>query len=123
MSEAEKKSSNTNAKFIQEIRRGDKEIDEIKVEIEFCNMNPELKSKCIEKTRDAMKTTLENNFSYFKILAKKIKLSLEEGNEEIWNVVVGSDFGAWISFDKSNMLYFRMDEIYFMIFRFGYDTK
>ena len=123
MSEAEKKSSNTNAKFIQEIRRGDKEIDEIKVEIEFCNMNPELKSKCIEKTRDAMKTTLENNFSYFKILAKKIKLSLEEGNEEIWNVVVGSDFGAWISFDKSNMLFFRMDEIYFMIFRFGYDTK
>ena len=128
-------SGKSNTKFMQEIRRGDKEIDEIKIEIEFCNMNPELKSKCIEKTRDAMKTTLENNFSYFKILAlennfsyfkilaKKIKLSLEEGNEEIWNVVVGSDFGAWISFDKSNMLFFRMDEIYFMIFRFGYDTK
>ena len=116
-------SGKSNTEFMQEIRRGDKEIDEIKIEIEFCNMNPELKSKCIEKTRDAMKTTLENNFSYFKILAKKIKLSLEEGNEEIWNVVVGSDFGAWISFDKSNMLFFRMDEIYFMIFRFGYDTK
>ena len=116
-------SSGKNNKFMQEIKRGDKEIDEIKAIIEFCTMSPDLRNNCIEKTRDAMKTTLENNFSYFKTLAKKIKLSLEEGNEEIWNVIVGTDFGAWISFDKSNMLYFRMDEIYFMIFRFGYDTK
>ena len=54
MSEAEKKSSNTNAKFIQEIRRGDKEIDEIKPIINYCTMPQELKLDAIEKIRDAM---------------------------------------------------------------------
>ena len=48
MSEAEKKSSNTNAKFIQEIRRGDKEIDEIKPIVNYCTMPAELKSDAIE---------------------------------------------------------------------------
>ena len=58
MSEAEKKSSNTNAKFIQEIRRGDKEIDEIKPIVNYCTMPSELKLDAIEKIRDAMSKLL-----------------------------------------------------------------
>ena len=58
MSEAEKKSSNTNAKFIQEIRRGDKEIDEIKPIVNYCTMPAELKLDDIEKIRDAMSKLL-----------------------------------------------------------------
>ena len=54
MSEGEKKSSNTNAKFIQEIRRGDKEIDEIKPTVNYCTMPADLKMDTIEKIRDAM---------------------------------------------------------------------
>ncbi len=54
MSEGEKKSSNTNAKFIQEIRRGDKEIDEIKPIVNYCTMPADLKMDTIEKIRDAM---------------------------------------------------------------------
>ena len=54
MSEGEKKSSNVNAKFIQEIRRGDKEIDEIKPIVNYCTMPLELKMDTIEKIRDAM---------------------------------------------------------------------
>ena len=54
MSEVEKKSSNTNAKFIQEIRRGDKEIDEIKPIVNYCTMPFELRNDTIEKIRDAM---------------------------------------------------------------------
>ena len=58
MSEAEKKSSNANAKFIQEIRRGDKEIDEIKPIINYCTMPAEQKLDAIEKIRDAMSKLL-----------------------------------------------------------------
>ena len=39
---------------LEKMKRGDKEIDEIKAEIEFCSMSPELKNDCIEKARDAM---------------------------------------------------------------------
>ena len=51
MSTTEKKSNNP--KFTQEIRRGDKEIDEIKAVVEFCTMSKEAKDDCIEKARDA----------------------------------------------------------------------
>ena len=52
MSTIEKKSNNP--KFTQEIRRGDKEIDEIKAVVEFCTMPKEERDDCIEKARDAM---------------------------------------------------------------------
>ena len=52
MSTTEKKSNNP--KFTQEIRRGDKEIDEIKAVVEFCTMSKEERDDCIEKARDAM---------------------------------------------------------------------
>ena len=68
-------------------------------------------------------TTVENNSNYFKTLSKKIKMSLDSNTGEIWNVIVGTDFGAWINFDKAYMLFLRMDELYFLIYRFGYDTK
>jgi len=56
-------------------------------------------------------------------LAKLIKKALEEGTEETWNVVVGRDFGAYCSFEKSYLIYFRLNEIYFLIFRFGATVK
>ena len=62
---------------------------------------------------------MENNTDYYKKLAKRIKLGLEEGTDDIWNVIVGSDFGAWVCFDKNNALYCRVQEKYFLIFRFG----
>lgn len=43
-----------NPKFTQEIRKGDKEIDEIKAIIDFCTMSTELKATCIEYAREAM---------------------------------------------------------------------
>ena len=52
MSSVDRKSSN--AKFIQEIRRGDKEIDEIKPIINYCTLSAELRNDTIEKVRDAM---------------------------------------------------------------------
>ena len=56
-------------------------------------------------------------------MAKLVKKALEEGTDETWNVIVGIDFGAYCSFDKANLIYFRLNEIYFLIFRFGATVK
>jgi len=56
-------------------------------------------------------------------LAKLVKKALEEGTDETWNVIVGIDFGAYCSFDKAYLIYFRLNEIYFLIFRFGATVK
>ena len=53
MSETEKKSksNNQNTKFIQDIKRGDKEIDDIKPVVKYCTMTQELKMDTISKIK------------------------------------------------------------------------
>ncbi len=59
------------------------------------------------------------NINYFKKVAKRIKKSLEAERAETWNVIIGTDFGSFCSFEKYNVIYFRLNEIYFLMFRFG----
>ena len=99
---------------------GEKDYDDVKPNVEFSTMNQEAKELCISITKNALKTTPDSHISYYKKLAKKIKFDLEKNDKgQIWNCVVGSDYGAFISFEKANMIYFRINEIYFLIFRFG----
>jgi hypothetical protein len=100
-------------------RIGEKEIDDIKVVIEFCTMTQESKDLCISKTKEAMRYIGDGNLNYFKKLAKKIKEDLEQDKDETWNVIVGTDYGAYLAFEKAYLIYFRLNEIYFLIFRFG----
>lgn len=52
-----------------------------------------------------------------------IKTNIEYDKQGVWNVVVGSDFGSYISYEKSYLLFFRIKEIHFLIFRFGFDES
>ena len=101
------------------MRPGEKEIDEIKPVIEFCTMNTETKDICITKAKDAMRAVGDSNINYYKKLAKKLKMDLEAEKNETWNVIVGTDYGAYLAFEKAYLIYFRMNELYFLIFRFG----
>lgn len=101
------------------VRVGEREIDEIKPVIEFSTMNQEMKEMCISKAKEAIRTVTDSNISYYKKLAKKIKLDLEAEKNETWNCIVGTDFGAYLAFEKAYLIYFRLNEMYFLIFRFG----
>jgi hypothetical protein len=37
-------------------------------------------------------------------------MNIDSDTGEIWSVIVGTDFGAWINFDKAYMTFLRMDE-------------
>lgn len=104
-------------------RGGEKDLDEIKPVVEFSSMSNEMRDMCIEKAKDAMDSFKDANISYYKKLAKKIKTDLEIDKNETWNCIVGTDFGAFISFEKAYLVYFRLNELYFMIFRFGAGAK
>jgi hypothetical protein len=65
----------------------------------------------------------ESNINYYKNLAKNIKKTLEADKNETWNCIVGTDYGAWVSYEKGNLIYFRLNELYFLFFRFGSDSN
>lgn len=41
----------------------------------------------------------------------------------IWNVIVGTNFGSYISYDKGNLMFFNIRDIHFLIFRYGMDDQ
>jgi surfactin synthase thioesterase subunit len=98
---------------------GEKDIDDIKPVIEFATMSSEMKELCITKAKDAMRAIGDSNLNYFKKIAKKIKNDLEAEKNENWNVIVGTEYGAYMAFEKAYLVYFRLNELYFLIFRFG----
>jgi hypothetical protein len=100
-------------------RAGEKEVDDIKPVVEFSTMPQEMRDVCISKVKEAMRPNVDSNISYYQTLAKKIKTELETDKNETWNVIVGSEFGAYIAFEKAYVLWLRMNEVYFLIFRFG----
>lgn len=64
---------------------------------------------------------MEKSINYYKHIAKELKKKLDTEFGGTWNVVVGSDFGCFISYDRSHLMFFKMNEINFLIFRFGHD--
>lgn len=100
-------------------RTFEKDISDVKPVIEFCTMSKEQRDECVEKAKEALQSLTDSNTAYYKKVAKMVKLALEEDKNETWNCVVGSDYGAYLSFDKAHLVYFRLNEIYFLIFRFG----
>ncbi len=44
---------------------------------------------------------------------------LDNEKQGIWNVIVGSEYGSFISYDKGYLIFFRIREINVLIFRYG----
>jgi hypothetical protein len=105
---------------ISRINIGEKEFDDKRLVIEFNTMSNDMKEIILNVTKKALQTVPDSHISYYKKLSKRMKLDLETTeNKQIWNVVVGSEYGAFIAFEKANLIYFRFNEIYFLVFRFG----
>lgn len=108
--------------------KNERDFDDIVPVVEFSNISLEHKDFCFKKAKEAMsniiyfkneETIMESEINYYKKLSKFIKKNLEEELKGIWNVIIGTDFGSYISYDKSHLIYFRINEIYFIIFRYG----
>jgi len=56
---------------------------------------------------------------YFKDLAEFMKLAFDEKFGGTWHVIVGLHFGAFVSYESSCMIHFYINQLGFMIYKFG----
>jgi dynein light chain LC8-type len=56
---------------------------------------------------------------YFKDLAEFIKKAFDEKFGGTWHVIVGLNFGAFVSYETKCFIHFFVNQIGFMIFKFG----
>lgn len=64
----------------------------------------------------------DSSINYYIKIAKEIKRNLAE-KLGVWNVIVGSDYGSYISYDKGYLIFFRIREINILIFRYGIEEQ
>lgn len=105
------------------IKNNDFDLDDIEPEIEYSNMSKDIQEYVIKLSKDAMKANSENSINNYIKISKLIKTNLDNEKKGIWNVIVGSDYGSYLSYDKSFLLFYRIKEVYFLIFRYGIDES
>jgi len=56
---------------------------------------------------------------YFKEMAKMIKDELDKQLGGSWHVIVGRNFGSYMSYEDQSAIMFWINHICFLIFKFG----
>ena len=61
----------------------------------------------------------EDDRKLFKDLAGFIKKEFETKYGGAWHVIVGTNFGCYVSYEKDSMIYFWLDWLGFLIYKYG----
>ena len=67
---------------------------------------------CVEQQHDG-------ELKYFKDMAFFVKKALEEKFEDSWHVIVGTNFGSFVSYEHKTMILFWLEHIGFMLYKHG----
>lgn len=105
------------------IKNNESPIDDIEPDIQYSNLTKENLEYIVKVSKEAIKSNSENSINNFIKIAKFVKTEVEFEKKGVWNVIVGSDYGSYISYDKCYLVFFRIREVYFLVFRFGFDDS
>ena len=62
----------------------------------------------------------DGELKYFKDKACFVKKALEEKFEDSWHVIVGTNFGSFVSYEHKSMILFWLENIGFMLYKHGW---
>ena len=58
-------------------------------------------------------------YSVEKDIAKHIKCQLDSTKGGIWHVIVGKNFGSYVTHDRNFFIHFCIGDLSFLVFRIG----
>ena len=61
----------------------------------------------------------DGELKYYKDMANQIKKALEEKLEDSWHVIVGTNFGSFVSYEQKCCILFWLEHIGFLLFKHG----
>ena len=65
----------------------------------------------------------DSELKYFKDMALYIKKAMEEEFEDSWHVIVGTNFGSFVSYEHKNIILFWLEHIGFLLFKHGWSCQ
>ena len=85
--------------------------------VQFYNVNTDIKDHCFRIAEETLQLHLKEEIKYFKTMAEKIKFSLDKRFGGSWHVVVGPDFGSYVSFERGSAIMFSLNNFSFFIWK------
>lgn len=82
-------------------------------------MTEERRHTCIEICRDAYKMQNEGDLKYYKDMALYIKHEMEKKQLGSWHVIVGTNFGSFVTYEHKSVILFWLEHIGFLLFKHG----
>mmetsp|Transcript_78271 Transcript_78271/g.155115 ORF Transcript_78271/g.155115 Transcript_78271/m.155115 type:complete len:90 (-) Transcript_78271:137-406(-) len=85
-----------------------------KAEIKTVDMAQPLQEEAIELAREAM-----DRFNTERDIANHIKKELDKRHTPFWHVIVGRNFGSYVTHETKQYLYFYLGQLAILIFKAG----
>ncbi|CBZ56379.1 putative dynein light chain [Neospora caninum Liverpool] len=83
------------------------------------DMSPERISFAIEVAKKGYISLLKNDLKYWQEVAQMLKEELDAAFEGTWHVIVGQHFGAFVTHEARQMIYFAIGQVNFLIYKHG----
>ncbi|CAD8200341.1 unnamed protein product (macronuclear) [Paramecium tetraurelia] len=87
--------------------------------VTFCDMSQAQKEFAFETAEHAFKLSAKREKRYFKDIAEYIKNEFDNKFQGTWHVIVGLHFGSFVSYESQCMIHFYLNQLGFMIYKFG----
>ena len=85
--------------------------------VSYINMDKLSTEICIKLSERAVQEYYKEELKHYRDMAEQIKKELDEQLKGSWNVIVGNDFGSYVSFEKNCAIQFCINTFYFLIWR------
>mmetsp|Transcript_21552 Transcript_21552/g.40557 ORF Transcript_21552/g.40557 Transcript_21552/m.40557 type:complete len:91 (+) Transcript_21552:70-342(+) len=87
---------------------------ERKVQLKNADMNEVLQVEVVELAKTAM-----DRFNTEKDIANFIKKELDRNHTPFWHIIVGRNFGSYVTHETKHFVYFYIDELAVLAFKAG----
>ena len=97
-----------------------KEDDELgKFKIIFNEMQPDMSEFMLETVSGAMRSHLKGELKSYNDVAGQVKKQFQDKYKGAWHVIVGAQFGSFVTHETSTIAYVNLLKTYFLIFKHG----
>ena len=62
----------------------------------------------------------DGELQYYKDMAQYVKRELEEQFKDSWHVIVGTNFGSFVTYEHKSIILFWLEHIGFLLFKHGW---
>lgn len=89
-----------------------------KIVIKNVDMKPEMLPVVYEKASEAMeKFIVDGNKKELKEIAAFLKREFDKKFGTTWQCIVGNSFGAWVTYEKGNYIYFYIGQWAILLYK------